>query len=76
MSVGYAKLELTKGNKMNKNELAELVAEMETAALVDLIGVKTGFDTLGSYAYALSLFWNLADDKLKNKIVNLIEENN
>jgi hypothetical protein len=76
MSEGYARLELTKGNKMNKNELAELVAEMETVALVDLIGVKTGFDTLGSYAYALSLFWNLADDKLKNKIVNLIEENN
>jgi hypothetical protein len=76
MSEGYARLELTKGNKMNKNELAELVAEMETVALVDLIGVKTGFDTLGSYAYALSLFWNLADEKLKNKIVNLIEENN
>jgi hypothetical protein len=76
MSEGYARLKLTKGNKMNKNELAELVAEMETVALVDLIGVKTGFDTLGSYAYALSLFWNLADDKLKNKIVNLIEENN
>jgi hypothetical protein len=76
MSVGYAKLELTKGNKMNKNELAELVAEMETVALVDLIGVKTGFDTLGSYAYALSLFWNLADEKLKNKIVKMIEENN
>jgi hypothetical protein len=66
----------TKENKMNKNELAELVAEMETVALVDLVGVKTGFDTLGSYAYALSLFWNLADEKLKNKIVNLIEENN
>jgi hypothetical protein len=61
---------------MNKNELAELVDEMETAALVDLIGVKTGFDTLGSYAYALSLFWNLADEKLKNKIVKMIEENN
>jgi hypothetical protein len=76
MSVGYAKLELMKGNKMNKNELAELVAEMETVALVDLIGVKTGFDTLGSYAYALSLFWNLADEKLKNKIVKMIEENN
>jgi hypothetical protein len=66
----------TKENKMNKNELAELVAEMETVALVDLIGVKTGFDTLGSYAYALSLFWNLADEKLKNKIVKMIEENN
>ena len=76
MSEGYARLELTKGNEMNKNELAELVAELETADLVRLIGVKTGFDTLGSYAYALSLFWNLADDKLKNKIVNLIEENN
>jgi hypothetical protein len=61
---------------MNKNELAELVDEMETVALVDLIGVKTGFDILGSYAYALSLFWNLADEKLKNKIVKMIEENN
>jgi hypothetical protein len=61
---------------MNKNELAELVAEMETVALVDLVGVRTGFDTLGSYAYALSLFWNLADEKLKNKIVKMIEENN
>jgi hypothetical protein len=67
---------LSKENKMNKNELAELVDEMETVALVDLIGVKTGFDTLGSYAYALSLFWNLADEKLKNKIVKMIEENN
>jgi hypothetical protein len=76
MSEGNARLELTKGNKMNKNELAEIVAEMETVALVDLVGVKTGFDTLGSYAYALSLFWNLADEKLKNKIVRLIEENN
>jgi hypothetical protein len=76
MSEGYARLELTKGNEMNKNELAELVAEMETVALVDLVGVKTGFDTLGSYAYALSLFWNLADEKLKNKIVKMIEENN
>jgi hypothetical protein len=66
----------TKENKMSKNELAELVAEMETVALVDLVGVKTGFDTLGSYAYALSLFWNLADEKLKNKIVKMIEENN
>ena len=76
MSEGNARLELTKGNKMNKNELAEIVAEMETVALVDLVGVKTGFDTLGSYAYALSLFWNLADEKLKNKIVKMIEENN
>jgi hypothetical protein len=76
MSEGNVRLELTKGNKMNKNELAEIVAEMETVALVDLVGVKTGFDTLGSYAYALSLFWNLADEKLKNKIVRLIEENN
>jgi hypothetical protein len=75
MSVGYAKLELMKGNEMNKSEIAEIVAEMETVALVDLVGVKTGFDTLGSYAYALSLFWNLADDKLKNKIVKMIEEN-
>ena len=74
MSVGYAKLELTKGNEMNKNELLEIIEEMETAELVELVGIKTGFDTLGSYAYALSLFWHLSDDKLKAKIVKMIDE--
>jgi hypothetical protein len=76
MSVGYGIIITTKGNKMDKNELAEVIAEMETAELVEFIGDKTGLETLGSYAYALSLFWNLADEKLKNRIVRLVEENN
>jgi hypothetical protein len=74
MSVGYAKLELTKGNKMNRSELLEAIEEMETAELVDLVSVKTGLEKLGSYAYALSLFWHLSDNKLKAKIVKMIDE--
>jgi hypothetical protein len=61
---------------MNRSELLEAIEEMETAELVQLVSDKTGLETLGSYAYALSLFWHLSDNKLKNKIVNLIEENN
>jgi hypothetical protein len=76
MSVGYARLELTKGNKMNRSELLEAIEEMETAELVSLISDKTGLETLGSYSYALSLFWHLSDNKLKAKIVSLIEESN
>jgi predicted amino acid racemase len=64
----------TKENKMNKNELLETVEEIQTAELVELVGIKTGFDTLGSYAYALSLFWHLSDNKLKAKIVKMIDE--
>jgi hypothetical protein len=63
-----------KGNKMNKNELLEAIEEMETAELVSLISDKTGLETLGSYAYALSLFWHLSDNKLKAKIVKMIDE--
>ena len=74
MSVGRAKLELTKGNKMNRSELLEAIEEMETAELVDLVSVKTGLEKLGSYAYALSLFWHLSDNKLKAKIVKMIDE--
>jgi hypothetical protein len=76
MSVGCAKLELTKGNKMNRSELLEAIEEMETAELVDLVSVKTGLEKLGSYAYALSLFWHLSDNKLKAKIVKMIDEEN
>jgi len=76
MSVGYARLELTKGNKMNRSELLEAIEEMETAELVDLVSVKTGLEKLGSYAYALSLFWHLSDNKLKAKIVKMIDEEN
>jgi hypothetical protein len=59
---------------MNRNELLEAIEEMETAELVQLIGDKTGLETLGSYAYALSLFWHLSDNKLKSKIVKMIDE--
>lgn len=74
MSEGNGKLDSMKGNKMNKNELLEAVEEIQTAELVELVGIKTGFDTLGSYAYALSLFWHLSDNKLKAKIVKMIDE--
>jgi hypothetical protein len=74
MSVGYGKLDSMKGNKMNKSELLEAVEEIQTAELVELVSIKTGFDTLGSYAYALSLFWHLSDNKLKAKIVKMIDE--
>jgi hypothetical protein len=74
MSVGYAKLDSMKGNKMNRDELLEAIEEMETAELVELVEIKTGLTKIGSYAYALSLFWNLSDNKLKNKIVKMIDE--
>jgi hypothetical protein len=59
---------------MNKTELLEAIEEMETAELIELVGIKTGFDRLGSYAYALSLFWHLSDNKIKAKIVKMIDE--
>ena len=59
---------------MSKNELLEAIEEMETTELVQLISDKTGLETLGSYAYALSLFWHLSDNKLKAKIVKMIDE--
>jgi hypothetical protein len=66
MSEGYARLELTKGNKM----------EMGIRELTELVRVKTDLTEIGSYSYALSLVWSFADDKLKEKIVRLIEEAN
>jgi hypothetical protein len=66
MSVGYAKLELTKGNKMEK-------VEMGSRGLVEFVKVRTDLTDIGSYAYALTLVWSLADDKLKNKVIELIE---
>jgi hypothetical protein len=71
MSVGYAKLELsTKGNKMEK------VETLGTRDLVELVKAKTGLTDIGGYSYALTLAWELADNKLKAKIVSLIEESN
>jgi hypothetical protein len=67
MSVGYARLELTKGNKMEK-------VEMGSRDLVELVKIKTGLTDIGGYAYALTLAWELADDKLKAKVVKMISE--
>ena len=69
MSVGYAKLELTKGNKMNRKE----IAEMGIKELTELVKVKTNLTEIGSYAYALSLAWSLSDNKTKETVVRLIE---
>jgi hypothetical protein len=66
MSEGYAKLELTKGNKMEK-------VEMGSRGLVEFVKVRTGLTEIGGYAYALTLVWSLVDDKLKNKVIELIE---
>jgi hypothetical protein len=66
MSVGYAKLELTKGNEMEK-------VEMGSRGLVEFVKVRTDLTDIGGYAYALTLVWSLADDKLKNKVIELIE---
>jgi hypothetical protein len=70
MSVGYAKLELsTKGNEMEK-------VEMGSRDLVELVKAKTGLSDIGGYSYGLTLVWELADDKLKNKVIELIQESN
>lgn len=69
MSEGYARVKLTKGNKMEKVELG-------SRDLVELVKAKTGLTDIGGYSYALTLAWELADDKLKAKVVKLIEESN
>jgi hypothetical protein len=69
MSVGYARLELMKGNEMNKKE----IAEMGIKELTELVKVKTNLTEIGSYAYALSLVWSLSDSKTKEAVVRLIE---
>jgi hypothetical protein len=67
MSEGYARVKLTKGNKMEK-------VEMGSRDLVELVKIKTGLTDIGGYAYALTLAWELADDKLKAKVVKMISE--
>jgi hypothetical protein len=57
MSVGSAKLELTKGN------------EMEYKELVDVVKAKFDFTDEGALVFVLSLTWSLADDKLKERVV-------
>ena len=41
--------------------------------LVELVKSKTNLTDIGGYAYALTLVWALADDKLKNKVIELVE---
>jgi hypothetical protein len=67
MSEGYARVKLTKGNEMEK-------VEMGSRDLVELVKIKTGLTDIGGYAYALTLAWELADDKLKAKIVKMVDE--
>lgn len=62
MSVGYAKLELTKGNKLEYRELVEIVK------------AKTDFRDESALVFVLSLTWSLADDKLKAKVAEMVEE--
>jgi hypothetical protein len=66
MSEGYARVKLTKGNKMEK-------VAMGSRDLVELVKLKTGLTDIGGYSYALTLAWELADDKLKSKVIDLIE---
>ncbi len=69
MSEGCGRVKLTKGNKMEKIELG-------SRDLVELVKAKTGLSDIGGYSYGLTLVWELADDKLKAKVVKLIEESN
>ena len=50
--------------------------EMGSRDLVELVKATTGLTDIGGYSYALTLVWELADDKLKNKVIKLIEESN
>ena len=49
---------------------------MGSRDLVELVKAKTGLSDIGGYAYGLTLIWSIADDKLKNKVLELIEESN
>jgi hypothetical protein len=70
MSVGYDRLELTKGNKIEK------VETLGTRDLVEFVKIKTGLTDIGAYSYALTLTWAMSSKKLKQEIIDLIEENN
>jgi len=56
-----------KEDKMKKTEIA-------SGGLVELVKSKTNLTDIGAYAYGLTLVWALADDKLKNKVIELIEK--
>jgi hypothetical protein len=71
MSEGYAKIKKSmKGNKMEK------VETLGTRDLVEFVKIKTGLTDIGAYSYALTLTWAMSSKKLKQEIIQMIEENN
>ena len=54
----------------------EKVETLGTRDLVELVKATTGLTDIGGYSYALTLMWELADNKLKNKVIELIQESN
>jgi hypothetical protein len=73
MSEGYAKIKKSmKGNKMEKVKSETL----GTRDLVEFVKIKTGLTDIGAYSYALTLTWAMSSKKLKQEIIQMIEENN
>jgi hypothetical protein len=71
MSEGYGKIKKSmKGNKMEK------VETLGTRDLVEFVKIKTGLTDIGAYSYALTLTWAMSSKKLKQEIIQMIEENN
>ena len=64
---------------MIKTEMPKLARELSSLELVEFAKRKyngKSLTELGGHAYALSLVWAFADDKLKEKVVRVIEEHN
>ena len=64
---------------MINTEMPEFARELTSADLVEFVKRKVDYaemTDLGAYVYALSLAWSLSDDKLKERVVNAIEEYN
>jgi hypothetical protein len=57
-------------------EMPQFARELTSSELVEFVKRKTDLADVGAYAYALSLVWSFADNKLKERIVRVIEENN
>ena len=56
--------------------MPQFARELTSSELVEFVKRKTDLADVGAYAYALSLVWSFADNKLKERIVRVIEENN
>jgi hypothetical protein len=64
---------------MINTEMPAFARELTSSDLVEFAKRKVGYtelSELGAYVYALSLVWSLSDDKLKERVVNAIEEYN